>query len=74
MMIQKYTIKGIRKFNEDKVIEWTRKIFKALGNDLEVSEWYNTPTDMYWECITLMAENGSWLRMVHHRVLTSNCK
>ena len=58
-MIQKYTIKGIRKFNEDKVIEWTRKIFKALGNDLEVSEWYNTPTDMYWECITLMAENGS---------------
>ena len=44
-MIQKYTIKGIRKFNEDKVIEWTRKIFKALGNDLEVSEWYNTPTD-----------------------------
>ena len=59
MMIQKYTIKGIRKFNEDKVIEWTRKIFKALGNDLEVSEWYNTPTDMYWECITLMAENGS---------------
>ena len=58
-MIQKYTIKGIRKFNEDKVIEWTRKIFKVLGHDLEVSEWYNTPTDMYWECITLMAENGS---------------
>ena len=58
-MIQKYTIKGIRKFNEDKVIEWTRKIFKALGNDLEVSEWYNTPTDMCWVCITLMAENGS---------------
>ena len=58
-MIQKFTIKGIRRFNEDKVIERTKMIIKDLADYPDVSEWYNTPTGLDLAYITLMVENGS---------------
>ena len=59
MMIQKFTIKGLRRFNELKVIEQTSKIFKAHAEDMDVTRRYVIPTDMECESFTLMAGNGS---------------
>ena len=56
MMIQKFTIKGIRKFNEQKVIERTMMLFKDHTDNLHVIKRYVTPTDNEVESFTLMAE------------------
>ena len=58
-MIQKYTIKGIRKFNKQKVIERTIKIFQEHADDMYVLRRYYFHSEMEQEYFTLMAKNGS---------------
>ena len=59
MIKQKFTIKGIRKFNEKKVIELTSKIFKDHADKSCFIKRYNTSSDIELESLTLMAKNAS---------------
>ena len=54
MIKQKFTIKGIRKFNEKKVIELTSMIFKDHADKSCFINRYNTPSDIELESLTLM--------------------
>ena len=57
-MANKFIIKGIRKFNEQKVIEKTL-ILLSRGDDSEVKRRYNEPTCGELESYTLMIEGLS---------------
>ena len=59
MIKQKFTIKGIRKFNEQKVIELTSTIFNDHADKSCFIKRYNTTTEMELGSLTLMAKNGS---------------
>ena len=59
MIKQKFSIKGIRKFNEKKVIELTSMIFKDHADKSCFIKRYNTPSDIELESLTLMAKNAS---------------
>lgn len=58
-MKQIITIKGIRKFNEQKVIERTLLLFKDNADELDVMRRFNSPMDNESESFTLMTENAS---------------
>ena len=58
-MAYKYTIKGIRRFNEQKVIEFTKMLFKDYADALDVLKRYNSPMDDETESFTLLTENAS---------------
>lgn len=58
-MAYKFTIKGIRRFNEQKVIEFSRILFKKYAHALDVLRRYNSPMDDEMESFTLMTENAS---------------
>ena len=57
-MANKFIIKGIRKFNEQKVIENTLMLINK-GDDNEVKRRYNEPTCGEVESYTLMIEGLS---------------
>ena len=57
-MANKFTIKGIRKFNEQKVIEKTLMLI-SKGDDSEIKRRYNEPTCGEVESYTLMIEGLS---------------
>ena len=58
-MAYKYTIKGIRQFNEQKVVEFTKMLFKDYAGELDVTRRYNSPLDVEIESFTLMTDNAS---------------
>ncbi len=58
-MKQIITIKGIRKFNDQKVIERTLLLFKDNADELDVMRRFNSPLDDESESFTLMTENVS---------------
>lgn len=58
-MAYKYTIKGIRQFNEQKVVEFTKLLFKDIAGELDVTRRYNSPLDVEIESFTLMTDNAS---------------
>ena len=58
-MAYKYTIKGIRKFNEYKVVEQTKRFVKDLADKLHFTERQVTPTDEEVESFTMTAEDVS---------------
>ncbi len=58
-MKQIITIKGIRKFNEQKVIERTLLLFKDNADELDVMIRFNSPMDDESESFSLMTENAS---------------
>ena len=58
-MAYKYTIKGIRKFNEHKVVEQTKRFAKDLADKLHFTERQVTPTDDEVESFTMTAEDVS---------------
>jgi len=57
-MANKFTIKGIRKFNGQKVIEKTLMLI-SKGDDSEIKRRYNEPTCGEVESYTLMIEGLS---------------
>ena len=59
MMIQKFKIKGIRKFKDQKVIERTSMLFKDYIDKPDIMIRYKTPADNEAESYTLMTENNS---------------
>lgn len=58
-MIQKYTIKGIRRFNDRKVVERTKMMFKNHAGGSDVISRYRCPMDDEAEYFTLMMGKGS---------------
>lgn len=58
-MVYKYTIKGIRQFNEQKAVEFTKMLFKDYAGELDVTRRYNSPLDVEIESFTLMTDNAS---------------
>jgi hypothetical protein len=44
-MAYKYTIKGIRKFNEQKVVERTMALFNTCSSGMTMLKRYNSPLD-----------------------------
>ena len=58
-MISKFTIKGIRQFYEQKVIERTMLLFKGHADDLCVMRRYDSPKDTETDYFTLMTDNAS---------------
>lgn len=58
-MAYKFTIKGIRKFNEEKVVEKTLTSYRGVPGDPEVKIRYNQETGEEKESYTLMTEKVS---------------
>ena len=58
-MAYKFTIKGIRKFNEEKVVEKTLTSYRGVANDLDVKVRYHQETGEEKESYTIMTENLS---------------
>jgi len=58
-MAYKYTIKGIRKFNEHKVVERTRMLFNTCSPGMAVLRKFRSFLDNEMESFTLMAEKAS---------------
>lgn len=55
-MAYKFTIKGIRKFNEEKVVERTLSLYRGIVGDPEVKIRYNQETGEEKESYTIMTE------------------
>ena len=58
-MAYKFTIKGIRKFNEEKVVEKTLTSYRGVANDPEVKVRYHQESGEEKESYTIMTENLS---------------
>ncbi len=58
-MAYKFTIKGIRKFNEEKVAEKTLTSYRGIVDDPEIKIRYNQETGEEKESYTMMTENVS---------------
>ena len=58
-MAYKFTIKGIRKFNEEKVVERTLSLYRGIVGDPEVKIRYNQETGEEKESYTIMTEKVS---------------
>ena len=58
-MAYKFTIKGIRKFNEEKVVEKALLSFRGIANDPEVKVMYHEPSGEEKESYTVMTVNVS---------------
>ena len=58
-MAYKFFNKGIRKFNEQRVIERTMTFFNNYTNKYDIIKRYATPTDNETEVFSLMVENAS---------------
>ena len=58
-MAYKFTIKGIRKFNEEKVVEKALLSFRGITNDPEVKVMYHEPSGEEKESYTVMTVNVS---------------
>ena len=58
-MASKFTIKGVRKFNEEKVIDNALALFKGIGDDNDVMRRGNEPVGSEIESYTLMTEGFS---------------
>ena len=58
-MAYKFTIKGIRKFNEEKVVENTLASYRGIANDPEVKVRYHQETGEEKESYTIMTEKLS---------------
>lgn len=58
-MAYKFTIKGIRKFNEEKVVENTLTTYRGVANDPEVKVRYHQETGEEDVSYTIMTENLS---------------
>ncbi len=58
-MAYKFTIKGIRKFNEEKVVEKTLTSYRGVAGDPEVKIRYNQETGEEKESYTIMTEKVS---------------
>ena len=58
-MAYKFTIKGIRKFNEEKVVERTLSLYRGIAGDPEVKIRYNQETGEEKESYTIMTEKVS---------------
>ena len=58
-MAYKFTIKGIRKFNEEKVVERTFSLYRGIAGDPEVKIRYNQETGEEKVSYTIMTEKLS---------------
>ena len=58
-MAYKFTIKGIRKFNEEKVVEKALLSFRGIANDPELKVMYHEPSGEEKESYTVMTVNVS---------------
>ena len=58
-MAYKFTIKGIRKFNEEKVVEKALLSFRGIANDPQVKVMYHEPSGEEKESYTVMTVNVS---------------
>ena len=58
-MAYKFTIKGIRRFNEEKVVERTLALYRGVEGDPEVKIRYHQETGEEKESYTIMTEKVS---------------
>ena len=58
-MAYKFTIKGIRKFNEEKIVEKTLTSYRGVADDPEVKIRYHQETGEERESYTIMTEKVS---------------